>query len=291
MARMVIPRYRATMRRVLAAGAATVMIAIGLLAAMLWQARSTPRVRQTTVVLPEWPAGAHPVTVALLSDVHVGSRSIDAARLTRIVAQVNALHPDLVVLAGDFIAGHDPVDAGAAPQLAPLGGLTAPLGTVAVLGNHDYWTDPARVAATLRRAGITLLANQAVRRGPLAIGGIDDEPTGHDRMAATAAAMRVLPGARVMIGHSPDSAPAMPADMTLLLAGHTHCGQIVLPFVGAIHTASRFGRRYACGVMREGTRTVVVGAGLGTSVLPLRFGAPPDLWLVRLRGPVSEPRP
>ena len=278
------------MRRLLAAGAALLSIATILAAAMLWQARSAPRVRETTVMLPDWPAGARPVTVALLSDLHVGSLSMDAARLTRIVAQVNALHPDLVVLAGDFIAGHAPVDADATPQLAPLAGLTVPLGTVAVLGNHDYWTDPARVAATLRRAGVTLLANKAVKRGPLVIGGIDDEPTGHDRMDDTVAAMRALPGAKLLLGHSPDSAPALPADIALMLAGHTHCGQIVLPFAGAIHTASRYGRRYACGVVREGVRTVVIGAGLGTSVLPLRFGAPPDLWLVRLRGPVSVSR-
>ncbi len=278
------------MRRLLAAGAALLSIMTILAAAMLWQARSAPRVRETTVMLPDWPADARPVTVALLSDLHVGSLSMDAARLTRIVAQVNALHPDLVVLAGDFIAGHTLVDADAAPQLTPLAGLTVPLGTVAVLGNHDYWTDPARVAATLRRAGVTLLANKAVKRGPLVIGGIDDEPTGHDRMDDTVAAMRGLSGAKLLLGHSPDSAPGMPADIALMLAGHTHCGQIVLPFAGAIHTASRYGRRYACGVVREGARTVVIGAGLGTSVLPLRFGAPPDLWLVRLHGPVSVSR-
>ncbi len=278
------------MRRLLAAGAALLSIATILAAAMLWQARSAPRVRETTVALPDWPAGARPVTVVLLSDLHVGSLSMDEARLARIVAQVNALNPDLVVLAGDFIAGHMPVDADAAPQLAPLAGLIAPLGTVAVLGNHDYWTDPARVAATLHRAGVTLLANDTVKRGPLVIGGIDEEPTGHDRMDDTVAAMRALPGAKLLLGHSPDSAPAMPADIALMLAGHTHCGQIVLPFAGAIHTASRYGRRYACGVVREGPRTVVIGAGLGTSVLPFRFGAPPDLWLVRLHGPVSLSR-
>jgi predicted MPP superfamily phosphohydrolase len=147
------------------------------------------------------------------------------------------------------------------------------------------------VTATLRAAGITLLANGAVRRGPLVVGGIDDEPTGHDQMDRTVAAMRELPGARMMIGHSPDSAPEMPADIRLLLAGHTHCGQIVPPVRGTVHTASRYGRRYACGVVREGGRTVVIGAGLGTSMLPLRWGAPPDWWLVRLSGGTSGPRP
>jgi len=279
------------MRNVMVAAAGLVMIALALGAVMFGQARSMPRVRHAAIALPDWPADARPVTVALLSDVHVGSLSMGQARLARIVAQVNAAHPDLIVLAGDFIAGHDPADAAAAPQLVPLARLRAPLGTVAVLGNHDYWTDPARVTATLRAAGITLLANDAVRRGPLVVGGIDDEPTGHDQMDRTVAAMRELPGARMMIGHSPDSAPAMPADIRLLLAGHTHCGQIVPPLLGAVHTASRYGRRYACGVVREGRRIVVIGAGLGTSMLPLRWGAPPDWWLVRLSGGTSGPRP
>jgi hypothetical protein len=67
-----------------------------------------------------------------------------------------------------------------------------------------------------------------------------------------------------------------------MLAGHTHCGQVALPFVGALKTMSRYGRRYACGVVTEEGRSVVVTAGLGTSGLPLRLIAVPDMWLVEL---------
>jgi hypothetical protein len=67
-----------------------------------------------------------------------------------------------------------------------------------------------------------------------------------------------------------------------MVAGHTHCGQIALPLIGPISTMSRYGRRYACGVIREGGKTLVVGAGLGTSVLPIRIGVPPDLWVLEL---------
>jgi predicted MPP superfamily phosphohydrolase len=72
-----------------------------------------------------------------------------------------------------------------------------------------------------------------------------------------------------------------------MLAGHTHCGQIRLPWYGAIGTVSRYGERFECGLIREDGRTLIVGAGVGTSILPLRLGAPPDLWLVRL-GPVRS---
>jgi predicted MPP superfamily phosphohydrolase len=73
-----------------------------------------------------------------------------------------------------------------------------------------------------------------------------------------------------------------------MLAGHTHCSQIRLPLVGALSTMSRYGDRYACGLIRERGKTLIVGAGLGTSLLPLRIGAPPEMWLVELRpGPKS----
>ena len=85
-----------------------------------------------------------------------------------------------------------------------------------------------------------------------------------------------------MISHSPDLARTLPADMPLLVAGHTHCGQIAPWPIGPIFTASNHGLRYACGIVRERGRALVVTAGLGTSGLPLRLGAPPDMWLLTL---------
>ena len=79
-----------------------------------------------------------------------------------------------------------------------------------------------------------------------------------------------------------------PNYVSLLLAGHTHCGQIVLPFYGPLSSVSRYGLRYNCGVIREDSKTLVVGAGLGTSVLPLRLGAVPDMWLLTL-GRTAKP--
>ncbi|WP_374944921.1 metallophosphoesterase [Sphingomonas sp.] len=241
-----------------------------------------PVVRRATVSLPGWPAGAKPVTIALLSDIHIGNLATGRARFARVAESVRALRPDLILLAGDFIAGHSPTDADAAPELVEgLRRLHAPLGVVAVPGNHDHWTNIAKVRAALQAGGVTLLANQAVRRGPLAIGGLDDLVTRHDDLPATVAALRALGGARLMLSHSPDVSPKLPADISLLLAGHTHCGQVVLPILGAPVHVSRYGLRYLCGVVREGARTTIVTGGIGTSVLPFRYGAPPDIWLVR----------
>lgn len=261
-----------------------VAAAIAVLALAAWSYRAAmqmPVFRVAKVVLPDWPADAAPVTVALVSDVHIGNAATDAERFVRIADAVAARRPDLIVLAGDFIAGHDRADAAAAPGLVPgLRRLRAPLGVVAVPGNHDHWTGVAAVRAALAQGGATVLANRAVRRGPLAIGGIDDLPTRHAEVAGTVEAMRVAGGARLLVSHSPDVATQLPADVTLVLAGHTHCGQVVLPLLGApVHVAHP---RYRCGLVRERGRTTIVTAGTGTSVLPLRFGAPPDVWLVRL---------
>ena len=172
-------------RRLLAIALILSVLAGGLVVIAWRTARADPDVRRVSVVLPGWPAGTAPMTVALLSDLHVGNSAMEAGRLARIVDQVNAQHPDLVVIAGDFIAGHAPADAAAAPQLASLAALRPRWGTIAVLGNHDYWTDAERVRTTLRAAGITELANGAVRRGPLTIGGLDGQPTHHARLPGT----------------------------------------------------------------------------------------------------------
>ena len=243
-------------------------------------ARADPVVRQIAVALPGWPAGAAPVRVLLWSDLHLGDRATDADRLERLVAQANALQPDLVVLAGDYVAGHERADAAVAPGLRALRGLAAP--AVAVMGNHEYWTDAPRVRRALEAAGVTVLANSAVRRGALAVGGVDDMVNARDDVGATAAAMRRVGGAPVMVSHSPDIARALPGDVPLLVAGHTHCGQIVLPFYGPPVEVSE--PRYRCGVVRDRGRLVVVTAGTGTSVVPLRFDAPPDWWLLTLSG-------
>jgi len=264
--------------------AATLVTGLSFLGYSYAEARSDPVVRETRVALPDWPRQAAPVRLVLVSDLHIGSPAMDATRLTSIVGQINALHPDLVLLAGDYIYNHRPHSAAriGAAMVAPLAQLHAPLGTIAVLGNHDWMTGADAVRSQLAEANIRVLENSAIQLGPLALGGIGDQRTGHADVATTLAAMHMLPGAPVLLTHSPDIAPELPIDMPLLLAGHTHCGQIVLPLYGPLASVTRFGERYRCGLRREGMRTVIVTAGLGASGAPLRFGAPPDLWLITL---------
>ncbi len=146
------------------------------------------------------------------------------------------------------------------------------------------------IRAALFGAGVTVLDNTAVRKGPVVIGGLDDIDTGHADLVAVVAAMDRLGGIPVLLSHSPDVFPNAPERIGLVLAGHTHCGQISLPLIGPLKTMSRYGRRYACGVVVEGRKRLIVSAGLGTSILPLRLNAPPDIWVIEIGGRTSQPK-
>ncbi len=261
-----------------------VAFGLALLGWCYWSAIADPVVREADIALPGWPAGAPPVRALLMSDLHVAGPDMPPERVARIVNEANALRPDIVLIAGDFLSEKSLSTRlySADEAVAPLANLRARLGIFAVLGNHDHWIDADGVSRALARAHIRLLDNQAFEAGPLAIGGLDDPFTNHHDLPATLAAMRRLPGARLLLSHSPDHFAILPRDVGLMLAGHTHCGQIRLPFLGALRTMSAYGQRYACGLIRENGQTLIVTAGLGTSFAPLRLGAVPDMWLILL---------
>ena len=257
------------------------------LALLGWSYRTAtadPVVRETRAALSDWPAGERPVRALLISDIHVAGPDMPPARLERIVARINALRPDVVLIAGDLVSDkRTATRIYALPEaIAPLAGLRPRLGTFAVLGNHDHWRDAEATRAELRRAGVTVLTNAAASAGPLAIGGLDDAYTDHDDLAATMGALGDVAGAKILLSHDPDPFPRVPSSVGLMVAGHTHCGQIRLPLIGAISTMSDYGERYACGRIDEAGKILIVGAGLGTSILPLRLGAVPDVWLVTI---------
>lgn len=248
-----------------------------------------PIVRRADLPITNWPAAAGPIRVALISDVHVQGPDMPPARVARLVAQVNAQRPDLILLAGDFVGDRTlGTRAYSDAEIAvPLGQLSAPLGVYAVLGNHDYAARGVpRMWDALERVGIHVLDNRVRRVGPLTLVGIGDAHTGHAAVPAVTLAAAKLPGPILAFAHSPDMIPQLPPQFGLVLAGHTHCGQIVLPWYGQLKSASRYGDRYRCGVIHEGARTIVVGAGWGASVAPFRLGGPPDWWLVTI-GPAQ----
>ena len=247
----------------------------------------SPEVHHAAVTLRGMAPGTTPITAALISDIHVAGPDMSPARLARIVAQINALQPDIVLIAGDLVSEKilSTHAYTAAEIVAPLALLDAPLGVVVVPGNHDHWFDWPALDRELRAHGIRVLQNEAAQIGPLVIGGVDDAYTRRDDMPPVLAQMRAMQGGRLILTHSPDVFPQVPGEVSLVLAGHTHCGQIAYPWGGSPATMSRYGDRFACGLHREGSRTVITSAGLGTSLAPVRLFTQAEIWLVELTAP------
>ena len=254
------------------------------------EATRAPIVRRLNLTAADYPSGAPPLRIVLFSDVHVHGPDMPPARFAKIVGKINALHPDIDVATGDFV-GNSRVGRGYSIEesVAPMAGLKTRLGVYAVLGNNDHRAGATEVAQALKRAGVRVLSNDAVRVGPLAIGGLDGRiyraAAWQAARTTTYRALQNIPGVEILLAHRPDEFAHVPATVTLVLSGHTHCGQIVLPFIGAVETGSDFGTKYLCGAVRNGSQLLVVTGGLGTSYAPLRIGAPSDIWLISIAGP------
>lgn len=253
-----------------------------LLAVMIVDSSAVPIERRITVRVRPWPSG-QVRRVVLLSDLHVSTPGNSPELLTKTVARVNATRPDLVVIAGDFISNAMAVDrASAWDATAPLANLHPREGVVAVFGNNDAAVRD-RLASRLRNLGIIVLENRAIRFGPIAVIGLDDHSTKHLDVSAALRSYRRTGGWPLFLSHSPYSIWALPPGGGLLLAGHTHCGQIKLPIISNFVTPANL-RRYDCGVVSDGGRLTIISAGLGVSVLPLRLGAPSDFWVIDIEG-------
>jgi uncharacterized protein len=265
--------------------AAVAILAAALFLA-LWAFWWEPRrlvVRESTIVLPCWRG--KPIRVAVASDLHIGSPYTGVEKLERLVREINARRPDAVLLLGDFVI-QDVVGGSFVPPetiAERLSALRAPLGTYAVLGNHDWWLDAPRVERAFRSAGIVMLEDDAVPLNGFWLVGISDFMEGkHDVGRALRAVNDDRPA--IAITHNPDVFPGIPNRVCLTLAGHTHGGQVAIPLVGRPIVPSRYGERYALGHIHEHGRQLFVTAGVGTSIIPVRFRVPPELVILEIRG-------
>ena len=261
-------------------------------ATAVWALAVEPRrlvVRRQELRLRHWPAALDGMTLALLSDVHAGGLHMDADRVERVARRVQALEPDLVAVLGDVVDVGAPLtdddEAQPGPVAAILGRLRAPLGVVAVLGNHDWKAGGRRVARALDDAGLVVLENEAARLvdgdRELWVAGLADASERIPDVEGTLA--QVPDGAPVLVfSHDPDVFPHVPDRAALTVAGHTHGGQLAIPGLRRIWTPSRYGARYAGGHVVEDGRQMVVSRGIGTSSWPVRLGAPPEVVLLRL---------
>jgi uncharacterized protein len=266
----------------------TVTIVAGALALWaLWLEPASLRVASYPLSIPRWPAACSGLSVAVISDLHVGSPFNGIAKLERVVAETQRAQPDLVLLAGDFVIQGVRGGRFVAPEITAtkLGEIAAPLGVFAVLGNHDWWLDGPRVREAFETSRIPVLENRAVelRRGECGfwLAGIGDLWEGRPEVAAT---LETVPLAApvLVFTHNPDVFLDVPDRVALTMAGHTHGGQVRVPFVGRPIVPSAYGERFAIGSVVEGGRHLFVTPGIGTSILPVRFLVRPEISLLVL---------
>ncbi|MBW2316183.1 MAG: metallophosphoesterase [Deltaproteobacteria bacterium] len=269
------------------------VVAVGLASALLggWAFAWEPaalRVVEHEVEVDDWPHACDGLRVATLSDLHVGSPFNGLGKLERIVSDTLAAEPDMVLLLGDYVIRGVLGGSYVTPEAIAdeLDRLVAPMGVYAVLGNHDWWDDPERISRALEASGISTLEDVAVPRSrgdcKFWLAGVSDLwEAPHDVERALS---RVPEGATILaFTHNPDIFPEIPERVALTLAGHTHSGQVALPWLGRPIVPSAHGERFAIGHVREGGRDLFVTSGLGTNILPVRFRVPPEISLVTIR--------
>ncbi|HMS09063.1 MAG TPA: metallophosphoesterase [Pyrinomonadaceae bacterium] len=263
-------------------------------------------VSETTLQIKGLDPAFEGLRIVAVSDIHAGSHGVDAARMREVVDEINAQDADVVVLLGDYVSQLNDGKPIRERQLrmpvesltTGLAGIKAKYGVYAVLGNHDGWYNNQAVADALRLAGIRVLENEVafIERGgrKLRLFGMRDHlhmgtwaTFDNDMRRAIASYERT--GDIIVLQHSPDVFPVVNAFKTfgdefkLMIAGHTHGGQVRFPVLGTPIVPSAFGQKYAAGHVREDGKDLFVTTGIGTSLLPFRFLVPPEIAVLTLR--------
>jgi predicted MPP superfamily phosphohydrolase len=256
------------------------------------------RLIATEVVVrsPKWPVALPTLRVVSVADIHTGAPHLDLQKLSDVVRRINALRPDIVLLLGDYVI-HGVLFGNFVPPEATakvLGGIRAKYGVFAVLGNHDWWLDGPRIGSALQANGIAVLENRAMRiemaEGPFWIAGISDDTT---RAPDPVGTLRGIPAGEpvIVFSHDPAIFPDVPGRAAITVAGHTHGGQIYLPWIGALVVPGRAPRRHAYGMIEENGKAMFVTSGLGTSIIPVRINMPPEIASITLETDYGRSRP
>lgn len=238
-------------------------------------------VERHAVLLPRLPRALDGLRIVQLTDLH-HSPFTSNRQLEQAIETANNLQPDIIALTGDYISHEREY---AAPCAELVGRLRARYGVYAVLGNHDHWTDAPLVADLFRAEGIRVLINEGLRfeldKGSFWLAGVDDTMVGLEDLPLALAGSRA-DEMKLLLAHNPTILRrAARAGVDLVLSGHTHGGQVAWRSERSLSGKPR--RRMLRGLGRRGDTQIYVSRGLGTVVLPIRYGCPPEVTLLELR--------
>lgn len=225
------------------------------------------------------------MTIAQMSDIH-HCKYVSREFIRQCVRKVNALLPDVIALTGDYVFGSHSLVPSVSEELAEL---KAKEGVFAVLGNHD---GKDATVESFSQKGIHVLVNDYVpltrENDHLFLVGVDDLWEGQLNMKTALKGTDDKP--KIVLCHNPDAIEIIKkTDAALVIAGHTHGGQVSLPLYGPPIVYSKFGARYASGLFREGKTAMYVNKGIGISNFPIRFLARPEITLFTLRNSLQHP--
>lgn len=252
------------------------------------------------VTVRNLPASLRGLKIGLLTDLHA-SAIVSAETIRTAGRLLMAENPDLIVMTGDYISGSTRFLSGSIGEFKPehlsqyvdaLANLKAPLGIYGVLGNHDFWSGPESVRAICeaftRRIGMVWLRNRSVelQKGGSSFHllGVDDY---WEESCSLAGACKGLGGdsVRILLSHNPDINDDIALSrqrIDLVLSGHTHGGQVVMPFLGQPVMPSKFGQKYRVGLVRDGDRQTYISRGVGCLLAPIRLNCPPEVTVLTL---------
>jgi uncharacterized protein len=276
---------RALTRRTFLGLSAATVAGLGLYAGEI--SRHELSIEQHTLHLDRLPDAFRGMRIVQISDFHYAEFS-EAYFLREMVRKVNALRPDMVLLTGDFVS-FSPMPLSFARRHAPicaeiLSAIECPL-RYASLGNHDYVIGPRLVAGSLREHGIPVLINSAValERGVQRIWLAGLGSACSDAADPAKAIPRTASGEMIiLLAHEPDLLPEVARyNVDLMLSGHTHGGQVRIPFLPPFHLPD-YGKNYLEGLFRLGSTQLYVNRGIGAVGVPFRFRCPPEITVFTL---------
>lgn len=252
------------------------VVLAGALAARLWLELQVAVHRVDIPIAVADSANGLPLRVAVLGDLHVGHGVTDLGDLRRVLHSVVAEHPDLILFVGDYTSDiREGIEHLRQSTVSMIKDVSLHAPTYVVLGNYETRTGRQEWLEAFRRAGVVALENAvatvAVGGGQICVRGLGDYYTGRLRWVDWPEACST--SVKITLTHDPAGA-FVRASEGVVFAGHTHCGQIRLPFVGALWVPTSAPRAATCGLYRDADRTLYVTSGVGTSFLPLRLGAP-----------------
>lgn len=262
-------------------------------------------INQQTLIIQGWDPALDGFKIVAIGDIHGGSNAVTEENIREIVAKANEQNADLIVLLGDYVSQRNYWSALGDRNLKMplhtvaenLAGLKAKYGVIAVMGNHDDWYGNGEVAMELNAIGYTVLDDTIStidRDGrKLRILGLRDQLHVGNWRSYTDHLKQVIDkdggsGDIVVLEHSPDVLPiitgelSISPDLKLMLAAHTHGGQVWLPLIGTPIVPSSYGQKYSYGHIQENGVDMFVTSGIGTSILPIRFMMPPEIAVLTL---------